>query len=104
MASDVAAAVKAHAEAAGMEVSAYMIAAAVAQMARDDAATGAFAALDAGDQAAEEQAAGIPAAEWPSFAALTAEERALVRRVLGTMATFRLGQAGHLQGSADART
>lgn len=50
MASDVAAAVKAHAEAAGMEVSAYMIAAVAAQMVRDDAAIGAFAVLDAGSQ------------------------------------------------------
>jgi hypothetical protein len=82
-ASDVQAAIKAHAEVAGMDVSAYMIAAAVAQMARDDAATAAFAALDARNQAALEEAAGIPEAELPSFASLTAEEQNLVRRVLG---------------------
>lgn len=83
-ASDVQAAIRAHADAAGMDVSAYMIAAAVAQMARDDAATAAFAALDARNQAALEQAAGIPQAELPSFASLTAEEQVLVRRVLGS--------------------
>ncbi len=81
-ASDVQAAIKAHAEAAGMDVSAYMVAAAVAQMARDDAATAAFAALDARNQGALEEAAGIPEAEQPSFASLTAEEQDLVRRVL----------------------
>jgi hypothetical protein len=81
-ASDVQAAIKAHAEAAGIDVSAYMIAAAVAQMARDDAATAAFAALDARNQAALEEAADIPEAELPSFASLTAEEQNLVRRVL----------------------
>jgi hypothetical protein len=67
-----------------MDVSAYMIAAAVAQMARDDAATAAFAALDARNQAALEQAADIPEADLPSFAALTAEEQVLVRRVLSS--------------------
>jgi hypothetical protein len=67
-----------------MDVSAYMIAAAVAQMARDDAATSAFAALDARNQAALVEAAGIPEADLPSFAALTAQEQVLVRRVLGS--------------------
>ena len=81
---DVQAAIKAHAEAAGIDVSAYMIAAAVAQMARDDAATAAFSALDARNQAALEQAADIPEADLPSFAALTPEEQVLVRRVLGS--------------------
>jgi hypothetical protein len=83
-ASDVQAAIRAHAEAAGMDVSGYMIAAAVAQMARDDAAIAAFASLDALNQAAFEQAAGIPEAALPSFASLTAEEQVLVRRVLGS--------------------
>lgn len=82
--SDVQAAIKAHAEAAGMDVSAYMIAAAVAQMARDDAATAAFAVLDARNQAALEEAADTPEAELPSFASLNAEEQTLVRRVLGS--------------------
>jgi hypothetical protein len=81
-ASDVQAAIKAHAEAAGMDVSAYMVAAAVAQMARDDAATAAFAALDTLNQTALEEAANIAEADLPSFASLTAEEQLLVRRVL----------------------
>ncbi len=84
MASDVQAAVRMHAEAAGMGMSAYMIAAAVAQMARDDAATRAFAALDARNQAAEEHAADPPNADLPSFAVLSSEEQAVVRRVLGS--------------------
>jgi hypothetical protein len=83
-ASEVQAAIKAHAEAAGMDVSAYMVAAAVAQMARDDAATAAFASLDSLNQAALEDAANIPEANLPSFASLTAEEQLLVRRVLGS--------------------
>lgn len=80
---DVQAAIRAHAEAAGMDVSAYMIAAAAAQMARDDAATASFAALDALNQAAIEEAAGDPEDEVPSFEELTAEDQAFVRRVLG---------------------
>ena len=83
-ASEVQTAIRTHAEAAGMDVSAYMIAAAVAQMARDDAATSAFAALDARNQAALEEAADIPEADLPSFTALTVEEQILVRRVLGS--------------------
>ena len=82
-AADVQTAIRAHAEAAGMDVSAYMIAAAVAQMARDVAATAAFAALDARNQAALAEAADLPEADLPSLAALTAEEQVLVRRVLG---------------------
>ena len=83
-ASEVQAAIKAHAEAAGMDVSAYMVAAAVAQMARDDAATAAFAALDSLNQAALEDAANMPEANLPSFASLSVEEQLLVRRVLGS--------------------
>ncbi|TCJ33024.1 hypothetical protein E0504_40315 [Parafrankia sp. BMG5.11] len=67
-----------------MDVSAYMIAAAVAQMARDDAAMAAFAALDARNQAAFEQAADLPEADPPSFDALTTDEQALVHRVLAS--------------------
>jgi hypothetical protein len=62
-ASDAQAAIRTHAEAAGMDVSAYMIAAAAAQMARDDAATLALAALDARNQAALAEAADIPEAD-----------------------------------------
>jgi hypothetical protein len=82
-ASDVQAAIRTHAETAGMDVSAYMIAAAVAQMALDDAATSAFATLDARNQGALAEAADIPEAGLPSFAALTAQEQVLVHRVLG---------------------
>ncbi|MEX5633544.1 hypothetical protein [Parafrankia sp. FMc2] len=67
-----------------MDVSAYMIAAAVAQMARDDAATAAFAALDSRNQAALEQAADLPETDLPSFDALAADEQALVHRVLAS--------------------
>jgi hypothetical protein len=81
-ASDMQAAIRVHAEAAGMDVSAYMIAAAVAQMARDDAATAVFAALDARNQAAQDEAAEIRETDLPSFTSLTAEDQALVRRVL----------------------
>jgi hypothetical protein len=83
-ASEVRAAIRMHAEAAGMDVSAYMIAAAVAQMARDDVATSAFAALDARNQAAVEGAAEIPEADLPSFGTLTAQQQVLVRRVLSS--------------------
>ena len=67
-----------------MDVSAYMIAAAAAQMARDDAATSAFAALDARNQAALAAGADIPEADLPSFTALTAQEQVLVHRVLSS--------------------
>ncbi|WP_018500519.1 hypothetical protein [Parafrankia discariae] len=83
-ASDVQAAIRMHAEAAGMDVSAYMVAAAVAQMARDDAATATFAALDARNQAALEQTVDVSEADLPSFDALAADEQALVRRVLNS--------------------
>jgi hypothetical protein len=61
-----------------------MIAAVVAQMARDDAATSSFAALDARNQAALAEAADIPEADLPAFTALTVEEQVLLRRVLGS--------------------
>ncbi|WP_261571001.1 hypothetical protein [Frankia gtarii] len=83
-ASDVQAAIRRHAEAAGLDVSAYMIAAAAAQMARDDAATATFAVLDARNQAALEQAADLPEADLPSFDTLTTHEQALVHRVLSS--------------------
>jgi hypothetical protein len=83
-ASDVQAAIRTHAEAAGMDVSAYMIAAAGAQMARDDAATATFAALEARNQAAFQQSADLPEANLPSFDALTTDEQALVHRVLAS--------------------
>ena len=75
-------AIRAHADAAGLDVSAYMIAAAAAQMAADDAASAAFAPLDAEHAAALEQAAALPAPDLPGFADLSPAEQALVRRVV----------------------
>lgn len=77
-------AIKAHAEAAGLDVSAYMIAAAAAQMATDDAASAVFAPLDAENSAALGQAAALPDTAMPAFEDLTAEEQALVRRVVSS--------------------
>src|ERR1700745_2567335 len=67
-------AIKAHAEAAGMDVSAYMVAAATAQMAADDAASAVFAPLDEENASALAEAAEISPAPLPAFADLTAEE------------------------------
>jgi hypothetical protein len=77
-------AIKAHADAAGMDVSAYMIAAVVGQMARDDAASAVFASLDAQNLAASEQAADLSEPDFPAFEDLTAEEQVLIRRVVGS--------------------
>lgn len=66
-----------------MDVSAYMVAAALAQMARDDAATATFAALDARNRAALEQGAEFPEEDLPLLDSLSAEDQVLVRRVLG---------------------
>lgn len=84
MASEVRAAIKAHAEAAGMDVSGYMVAAALAQMARDDAATATFAALDARNDAAYEQGADLPEEDLPSLSSLPPEDQDFVRRILGS--------------------
>jgi hypothetical protein len=78
------AAIKAHAEAAGMDVSAYMVAAAIAQMAADDAASAVFAPLDAGSTAAMEEAATMSAPHMPAFEDLTAEEQLLVHKVISS--------------------
>jgi hypothetical protein len=75
-------AIKAHAEAAGMDVSAYMVAAATAQMAADDAASAVFAPLDAENASALAEAAEISPAPLPAFEDLTAEEQHLVLRVM----------------------
>jgi hypothetical protein len=77
-------AIRAHADAAGMDVSAYMIAAAVAQMARDDAATAVFASLDARNRAAMEQMTDLPEQDLPAFEDLTPEERILIQRVVAS--------------------
>jgi hypothetical protein len=76
------AAVKAHADAAGLDVSGYMVAAAVAQMAADDATAAAFATIDADNAAALDESATIEAPPPPAFGDLTAEDQLLVRRVL----------------------
>ncbi len=77
-------AIKAHAEAAGLDVSAYMIAAAIAQMAADDAASAVFAPLDAENASALAEAAETSPAPLPAFEDLTAEEQHLVRRVMSS--------------------
>lgn len=78
------AAIKAHAETAGLDVSAYVVAAAVAQMAADDAAAAVFAPIDAESASAiqEGAAAGLP--PLPAMEDLTAEERLLVHRVVSS--------------------
>jgi hypothetical protein len=81
---EVHAAVKAHADAAGMDVSGYLVAAAVAQMAADDAAAAVFAPLDADNAAALDEAASVETPPLPALEDLTPEERALVRRVLSS--------------------
>jgi hypothetical protein len=78
------AAIKAHADAAGLDVSSYMVAAAVAQMAADDAASAAFASLDADNAAALDEAAALQPSALPAFEDLTTEEQALVRRILSS--------------------
>lgn len=78
------AAIKAHADAAGLDVSGYMVAAAVAQMAADDAAAAVFAPLDADNARAMEESGGVQMPGLPALEDLTAEARALVRRVLSS--------------------
>jgi hypothetical protein len=81
---EVHAAIRAHAEAAGLDLSGYMTAAAVAQMAADDAAAAVFAPLDADNTAAVDEGAGLEEPGVPAFEDLTAEEQGLIRRVLGS--------------------
>jgi hypothetical protein len=76
--------IKAHAQAAGLDVSAYMVAAAIAQMAADDAASAVFAPLDAENAAAALQAATMAPLPAPAFKDLTPEEQALVRKVVSS--------------------
>ncbi len=75
-------AIRAHAEAAGLDVSAYMVAAAIAQMTADDAASAVFTPLDAENASALAEAAEISPAPLPAFEDLTAEEQHLVLRVM----------------------
>lgn len=81
---DVHAAIRSHADAAGLDVSAYVIAAAVAQMAADDATAVVFAPLDTDIAAAAEQATAITPPTLPAVEDLSAEEQALIRRVVGS--------------------
>jgi hypothetical protein len=76
--------IKAHADAAGLDVSGYMIAAAAAQMAADDAAAAVFAPLDADNAAALEEAATLEAPGLPAFEDLTPQQQTLIRRVLAS--------------------
>lgn len=88
-------AIKTHAEAAGMDVSAYMVAAAIAQMAADDAASAVFAPLDAENASALAEAAESAPALLPTFDDLTAEERHLVLRVMrSALGSDGTGEAG----------
>jgi hypothetical protein len=79
---EVQSAIKAHADAAGLDVSAYMIAAAVAQMAADDVASAVFAPLDADNAGAMEQSTAATIPDLPAFEDLSAEEQVLVSRVV----------------------
>ena len=81
---EIQAAIRAHADAAGLDVSAYMVAAAAAQMAADDAASAAFAPLDADNASAMRQSTGLPLPDLPAFEDLPADEQLLVRRVIGS--------------------
>lgn len=81
---DVQAAIRTHADAAGLDVSAYIVAAAAAQMAADDAASAAFAPLDADNANAMRQSADLALPDLPAFEELPAEEQVLVRRVIGS--------------------
>jgi hypothetical protein len=76
------AAIKAHAEAADLDVSAYMVAAAIAQMAADDAASAVFAPIDAENASAMKEGATVNPPPLPAMEALTAEEQLLVHRVV----------------------
>lgn len=65
-----------------MDVSAYMVAAAIAQMAADDSASAVFAPVDAENASALAEAAEMSPAPLPGFEDLTAEEQHLVLRVV----------------------
>lgn len=78
------AAIKAHAEAAGLDVSAYMVAAAIAQMASDDAASAVFAPLDGETATAMEEAATMSPPPLPAMEDLTPEEQVMVHRVVSS--------------------
>lgn len=76
-------AIKAHADAAGMDVSSYVIAAVATQMAADDAAEAVFAPLDASNAAAE-RAADLTTPGPPAFEDLSPDEQGLIRKVVSS--------------------
>jgi hypothetical protein len=61
-----------------------MVAAAIAQMAADDAASAVFASLDAENAAAMEETATTSASPTPAFEDLTTEEQLLVHRAISS--------------------
>ncbi len=77
-------AIKAHADAAGMDVSAYVVAAVVAQMTADDAASAAFGPLDEANASAMQESIALTTPAPPAFEELSAEEQALIRRVVSS--------------------
>ncbi len=78
-----------------MDVSAYMVAAAVAQMAADDAASAVFAPLDAENASALAEAAEVSPTPLAAFEDLTAEEQHLVLRVMrSALGSEGTGEAG----------
>jgi uncharacterized protein (DUF1778 family) len=88
-------AIKEHAEAAGMDVSAYMVTAAIAQMAADDAASAVFASLDAENASALAEAAEVSPAPLPALGDLTTEDQHLVLRVMrSALGSEGTGEAG----------
>lgn len=78
------AAIKAHAEAAGLDVSAYMVAAAIAQMAADDAASAVFAPIDAEISSAMREGSAVSPPPLPAMEDLTPEEQLLIHRVVSS--------------------
>ncbi|WP_457031326.1 hypothetical protein [Kitasatospora sp. P5_F3] len=75
--------IRAHAERAGMDVSAYLINAATRQMAETEAAEAHFAPIDAVIGAAEAEAAELPPLPEVTDDELTEEERRQVAEALG---------------------
>ncbi|MEV7089765.1 hypothetical protein AB0O07_28410 [Streptomyces sp. NPDC093085] len=74
--------IRAHAERAGMDVSAYLVNAATRQMAEVEAAEAQFAEIDALIAAAEEEAGALPPLPEPAEGDLTEEERREVRAAM----------------------
>ncbi|MFE4534826.1 hypothetical protein ACFRKB_07050 [Streptomyces scopuliridis] len=74
--------IRAHAERAGMDVSAYLVNAATRQMAEVEVAEAQFAGLDALIAAAEEEALALPPLPETAEGDLTEEERREVRAAM----------------------